>query len=109
MGGLLVLSVSCAVEAPTDLGASALGENVQPIIYGEDDRQELYAVSDPAVREIGWSSVAAMIHSSLLYRPPSGGVRVTASTLKQSYRLCASKSSPQRRVVRACSSIATSC
>ncbi len=104
-GGFAALSLSCAAEAPTDLGSDSLGESVQPIIYGYDDRRELYEVDDAVLRELGRSSVAAMIDGKLLYRPSSGGVRVVSGTLKQTYKLCDGERFENQPATATCSGV----
>ena len=77
------------------LSFSALAANSTPIftpdvIYGPDNRQDVYQVTDPTVREIA-DSTAAMIPNSSLKKNADGTVTATAETFGSYFNLCSSE------------------
>jgi hypothetical protein len=79
------LLVGCA-SAPED---DAVGQTRAAIVYGNDDRLEVYEHPDSALRERVRESVVALIAPRLLHRPPSGAISVATRTLEETYFLCA--------------------
>jgi len=67
---------------------SALGEKREAIIYGEDDRKDVFEHPDVMWRDRVNNSVVALIPPRLLQRPTNGLVTITADTLKGAYGLC---------------------
>lgn len=74
--------------------ASAFAANsniIQPwVIYGDDNRQDVYQVQDPTVREIA-DSTAAMIQNSSMTKNSDGTVTVKARSFGQDFNLCKSE------------------
>jgi hypothetical protein len=83
----------------------AVGENRSPIIYGEDDRQDLYQVEDRTLRSVARSSVVALIESSRVYRPNSGAVRIAPRTLREAYNLCRGERFETQPAAATCSGV----
>lgn len=77
----------------------------QPIVYGQDDREELYQVEDPVLREIARSSVAALIESVKVHRLASGDVRIAPTSLKDSYQLCDGERFVEQPAAATCSGV----
>lgn len=59
---LLVLTLGAppACDAP-ELPQPATGQRADPVVYGADDRAEVYAADDPALRDLARRSVAALV------------------------------------------------
>lgn len=72
--------------------ASAFATNiVQPwVIYGDDNRQDVYQVQDPTLREIA-DSTAAMISNSAIRKNSDGTVTVNARSFGTEFNLCKSE------------------
>ncbi|MBX7191803.1 MAG: serine protease [Sandaracinaceae bacterium] len=72
------------------LGACApvASSAVEPVIFGADDRVELYEVRDNAQREAFARAVPAMIHASRVHVDTSGSVTFDAQPLGPSHELC---------------------
>lgn len=107
-GSLAALGLSCtegASSEPSEHGAESIGEQTQAIVYGDDDRQDLFEVKDDALREIARASVAAMIPTANLHRPASGGIRIAAPTLKEAYKLCDGESFTTQPSAASCSAV----
>lgn len=58
---LVALSLGCDAA-----GYGSLGERALPIIYGRDDRQELYQVATQQVRELVEQSVVALVPANMI-------------------------------------------
>ncbi len=84
----LVLSLLGLVACTDAVSDSPLGSQRAAIVYGDDNRRDVYAYSDPAWRERVRSSAVALIEPRFLQRPPSGRVTVTAEPLRSAYGLC---------------------
>jgi V8-like Glu-specific endopeptidase len=98
------LTGCAAADAAVDDGPE-LQEQSQAIIYGTDDRQDLYEVDDLKLREIGRSSVAALIDKELVIRQAGGMVRVAPTTLKQMYGLCDGEPFENQPAAASCSGV----
>lgn len=71
--------------------ALASGGIFQPwVIYGDDNRQDLYQVTDPTLRDIA-DSTAAMIGNSSIKKNADGTLTVTARTFGSEFNLCKSE------------------
>lgn len=82
----MVLAVACAPMDDDERGL--LGENTQPIIYGADDRREVYAHPDSALRAIAQSSVLALIPRAQFARTETGGVAIVSRRLSDAFGVC---------------------
>jgi uncharacterized protein (TIGR03382 family) len=63
--------------------ADALGGQASPIIYGTDDRLDVYEVEDEALRALAQWSVVALVPEKRLVRPATGGVSMAAPQLSE--------------------------
>ncbi|MDB4985108.1 MAG: Trypsin domain protein [Myxococcaceae bacterium] len=70
-------------------GASQLGEIREPIIYGNDDRLEVYQHPDPVLRGLAQSSVVALIPIERFVEDTSGDLQHLAPTLATAFHVCA--------------------
>jgi hypothetical protein len=91
------------------LGATACAEQGEPltlewrddpIVYGSDDRKDVYQVDDEALRDLARWSLVALVPHNRMARPQTGGVTLVAPLLsemkfatesKQLLPLCASE------------------
>ncbi len=88
------LSLASACLGEPDLAASSeqseaeLGKRSDAIIYGDDDRLDVYEHPEAVWRERVRASSVALIQPRFLQRPPSGRVSVSTETLGERYNLC---------------------
>jgi hypothetical protein len=90
-GALLsAMGASCAdLDAESSAeGSSALRTLSSEAIYGNDDRQEVYAHPDATLRGLAQGAVVALIYPDSLNVSNPNSVRPTGPTLAQSYNLC---------------------
>ena len=90
-GGVLLLLASvmlgCGVE-PTPDASKASGVLEQTAIYGNDDREEVYAHPDAALRMLGERSTVALIYPNSLDFSNPNDIRPVGSTLGTAKNLC---------------------
>lgn len=98
-------SLSACVLDEAQSADVAVGESQSPIIYGEDNRQDLYEVEDRTLRAVARSSVVALIESSRVYRPNSGAVRIAPRTLREAYSLCRGERFENQPAAATCSGV----
>ncbi len=84
----LGLVAGCRGESARESPRSELGEKEQPIVYGDDDRVDVYEYDGASVRERVKASTVALIEPRYLQRPASGRVTVSADALGSAYQLC---------------------
>ena len=73
-------AMGCASESELDL---ELAGQSDAIIYGTDDRKDVYAVEDASLRELAQRSVVALVPHNRLARPQTGGVQLVAPLLSE--------------------------
>ncbi len=80
----LVAGVSaCADSAPaTDRAA-------QPVIYGDDDRRDVYDHPDMALRTLAQQSIVALMRTDAINATDPANVTFNSMTLREGYNLCA--------------------
>ena len=89
----LVLFLCCAAavwaacEDPSD-PQPQLTERSEAVVYGEDDRTDVYAHEDPFWRDIARTSIVALIPRGAVRFDPSGQVTIQAGTLGEGRNLC---------------------
>jgi hypothetical protein len=119
MRALAALGVATAAAFAACVGTSSPGEQLEgrsdAVIYGEDDRVDVYASDDQALRDIAHASMVALVPRNRLLRPDSGGVQIVAPLLKdmltklddngQSYRLCPSEPFLDQRALADCTGV----
>jgi len=85
---VLALAAACGGESASPSPASEIDGKQQPIVYGEDDRLDVYEYDKASVRERVKASAVALIEPRYLQRPASGRVSVSATALGKAYQLC---------------------
>jgi hypothetical protein len=89
--GFLLGLVSCAAEPSSQRGdepEDGLSSIDQSIVYGDDDRRDVYDDPQAALRSIARTSIVALIPKSRIQRPATGEVQLNATTLGVGYQLC---------------------
>lgn len=84
--GLVLLAlvvVACGADEQEFVGVFA-----NPVVYGTDDRREVYAHPSDELRLIAQRSIPAIIDRDQLERGPDGTYAIFALSLKQSKGLC---------------------
>lgn len=81
-------STLIALLAVSPSFAQPLGELRQPIIYGEDDRRQVYEVEGALLQSLARQSVVALVSPRSLSYDSSGGVSIHAPSLGEAYNLC---------------------
>lgn len=84
--GLIVLLVSallggCVASEQADSVAAS-------VVYGQDDRREVYQHSNDLMRTRALESSLALISQSTLVEQPDGSFKVSAATLQEAVNLC---------------------
>ena len=83
IGGLLVLA-ACGSDEQV-----FAGQLEASVVYGEDDRLEVYAHPDDDLRRLAIDSVVALIGENRVVELPTGGYEVVAPrTVSERYNLC---------------------
>ncbi len=86
---LSVLSAWCSISASSSLaGGSELGRHQAPIIYGDDNRLEVYEVQDELLRERARRSTVAFILPRRLRESVQGSFAIEAPPVESVYGLC---------------------
>lgn len=65
-----------------------VGEMTAPVVYGADDRVEVYNHPNPELRRIAEQSIVALIPSFRMSEEPSGNYSLFTNTLKDAHDLC---------------------
>lgn len=92
--GLLASLVSCAEPSPEldgELGAEGLGASEQSIVYGADDRHDVYeddAGAPNILKTIASTAIVALVPKARIQRPATGEVLLSTTTLGSAYQLC---------------------
>lgn len=95
LGSLLIVSaVGCAgdslPEAPEVTERNPLDSSLSTrVIYGEDDRLDVFQVEDNRLKEFARSTAVLMFKSQLT--PANGVYAITADTFKNEFKLCDSE------------------
>jgi hypothetical protein len=99
---LLVLGLgACGVAAGED---PAIEERAQSIVYGEDDRLDVYEHPDRALRTLARASVVALIPKRRLDWPVEGGeLTLTVPNLGHAYELCDGERFSEQPIAADCS------
>jgi len=100
---LAVVIASCVPTVEDD--SNALGESTQPIIYGQDDRLEVYEHPDPTLRALAESSVVALIPRSQFARASSGNVAIFTRKLKDAFDVCTDERFAEQPTPAVCSGV----
>ena len=84
---------------------SFVGELEAAVIYGEDDRIEVYAHPDADLQRIAEESIVALIPATRVQPLPEGNFGVLASTLKDRRDLCDDEPFANQPVAASCSGV----
>lgn len=85
---ILALSVAaCAVEGDEP----SLGEARAPVVYGTDNRQDVYAHPSTSLRARATQATVALMSPSAINATNPQNVTFNSQTLQQAYRLCSSE------------------
>jgi V8-like Glu-specific endopeptidase len=104
-----VAATACASSDPPD---ERLGERGEAVVYGVDDRVDVYACEDEKLRDIAHWSAVALVPRNRLLRPAGGGLMLIAPPLGDmltkvddsgtSYRLCDTEPFREQRALADC-------
>ena len=97
---LVVLGVACGADEQ-----AFVGELTAPVVYGADDRVEVYSHPSDELRQIAQQSIVALIDSDQLERDPTGRYVILSLTLKQSKGLCDDERFTDQPTVAICSGV----
>lgn len=103
LAGLFVVAVACAPIDEDERGP--LGENTSAIIYGADDRVEVYAHPDSALRAIAESAVVSLIPRSQFARTKSGDIAIVTRPLSDAFGVCEDQQFAAQPTAAVCSGV----
>ncbi len=99
----IILSIGCQknsnLNEPTTTEDS---KNQEKVIYGDDDRKDIYEVQSSNLLELSKSTVA-LIEKSKLKQNSDGSYNVTSTKYSDDYRLCSSEPFFEQRLAAFCS------
>jgi hypothetical protein len=87
----LLLAAGCGPAAAPDAGKAAPGEKKGAVVYGSDDRLDVYAHPDAMLRTRAQQSTVALMHSGLFDATNPNHVVFTGQTLGEGRNLCTSE------------------
>lgn len=87
--GLVGLGLAACEGGEHDERFEPLGASQQSIIYGEDDRREVYEHPSATLRALAASSVVALVPRLRFHRLASGDTVIAAFSLQEAYAVCA--------------------
>jgi hypothetical protein len=82
---VFLLGLTTACGSPDE---GFVGELTAPVVYGEDDRVEVYNHPNAELRRIAEQSIVALIPSFRVSREPNGFYSLSTNSLKDSRDLC---------------------
>ena len=85
--------------------AAFVGELESSVVYGEDDRVEVYAHPDAELRRIAGESIVALIPASRIAETAQGGYRIVAASLEDQRDVCADERFADQTVAASCSGV----
>ncbi|WP_224248393.1 serine protease [Hyalangium gracile] len=90
--GTLLCTLAAAGCGPLEEGAvpeqEALGESKAPVVYGTDNRMDVYAHPDATLRARAQQATVALMRPSSINTSNPNNVTFSASTLKAAFNLC---------------------
>jgi hypothetical protein len=101
--GVLLLSLGGLAIGCGSSEQAFAGELEAPVIYGADDRAEVFAHPDPELRRIARQSIAALIQTYRLNRGDDGTYSISAISLKDERGLCDDERFADQPVAASCS------
>ena len=102
-----ILSLAC-IGLLAACGSSEevfIGELTASVVYGDDDRREVFNHPSDDLRRIAQESILALIPSSRINREPSGNYSLLAFTLKDQQGLCEDELFANQPVAASCSAV----
>jgi MYXO-CTERM domain-containing protein len=99
---LLCLGLPAACGSPAEV---FVGELTAPVVYGDDDRREVYDHPNDDLRRVAQESIAALITTSSISRQPGGDYSLFAFSLKDSRGLCDDEPFGNQPVAASCSGV----
>jgi hypothetical protein len=95
-----VVPIVLACSSPNE---GADGRISQALIYGEDDRRDVYAVEDESLRDLALLSTVALIPEESLHRDSNGELAFEARSLAEVAGLCPSEPFVSQPALAQCS------
>lgn len=96
----LILAIGCGSSEEV-----FVGDLTAPVIYGTDDRVEVFDHPDPELQLIARESIVALMPTWRLNREPSGIYSITAVSLKDERGLCDDEPFGNQPVAASCSGV----
>lgn len=100
----LVLLFSLVLACGSSDG-SVVGEVTAPVVYGADDRVEVYNHPDVELRRIAEQSIVALIPSFRMIREPDGTYSLFTESLQDAQDLCPGERFGNQPTAAACSGV----
>jgi hypothetical protein len=91
---LTVFAVGCGPEASPESKPGAgepVGTEKSPVVYGTDNRMDVYAHPNAALRALAEQATVALMNPSAFNATNPSNVTFNASTLQSSYNLCSTE------------------
>lgn len=98
----LPLSLAMACGSPDEI---FIGELTAPVVYGNDDRVEVFNHPDAELRRIAEESIVALIPSFRVTREDDGNYSLYARSLADSYGLCPDERFGSQPAAASCSGV----
>ena len=100
----LLLMLGFGIGCGSSEGASVAGLTA-PVVYGADDRREVFAHPNEELRRIARESIVALIPTSRITRELSGEYSLRQSLLKDERNLCEDELFADQTVAASCSGV----
>jgi len=97
-----LLGLAAACGSPDE---GVVGELTAPVVYGEDDRVEVYNHPNAELRSIAEQSIVALIQSFRISREPNGTYSLFTNSLKDSQDLCEGELFGDQPTAASCSGV----
>ncbi len=98
----LLLGLATACGSPDE---GSVGELTAPVVYGEDDRVEVYNHPNAELRAIAEQSIVALMPSFRISREPNGTYSLFTNSLKDSRDLCEGELFGDQPTAASCSGV----
>ncbi len=96
----LGLAIGCGPS-----GDSPVGELTAPVVYGIDDRLEVFNHPDPSLRSLAERSIVALIPSFRVNREPNGTYSLFTESLGELQQLCPGEQFGNQPAAASCSGV----
>lgn len=101
LGGVLACTSVAACSSQQDMISSVQ----QQVIYGDDNRQDLYLVADARLRELAMESSVALMRQGTIRRASTGGLEIHSPALEDAFDLCPSEPFASQPSAAECSGV----